>query len=250
MYQKRSQNAVEFLLLTLFVMTVFILFLSFFQSQFGEVQIAQEKAFQKQIVDSVINQIILASQSKSGYQTTFFVANEHSSTNYNISLVSHTDIVLLNLDDNNQQVWVEFLPSRYRVHGNLCMGQNQILTSREYGVGICCESCDEFPYESSEIECRTSDSTFWKNCLELQSAQDLVAVRVQCNFGDVSAELEIKNSTDTVFSDSLQLGRIIYQNVSWFGTDDISLQIESNVYEFNYSCVDSRYSNTTTYAFT
>ncbi len=234
MILKKAQNAVEFLLLMMFIMTLFLLFLLFFQNQYSQAQQFQESVIQEEILSYIFEEIQLAYSSQSGYTATFFVENRRSSVVYNVSLVGNTEVVLYD-EFHERQAQVLFLPQDRRVFGEICLGENTITYSSNYGVGIVCGS-QLFSFDMFEVECLLNTSRYWQNCENAPFDTAVESIRVQCGFGTQSASVTITESEDPIFTQSsLELNQISYP-YAWFITSNHSLNLDSESYSFDRTC--------------
>jgi hypothetical protein len=102
------------------------------------------------------------------------------SGNYSLNLTSTNELVIKSA---NKQ-YIVFLQTGLPINGTLCPGQNQLIKSSDYGVGVCCNQCPQqlFPSQQlqRETECKFSNASVWSDCDFAQRNQLLTDIRVLC----------------------------------------------------------------------
>jgi hypothetical protein len=100
--------------------------------------------------------------------------------NYSLNLTSTNELLIR----AGSKSYIVFLQTGLPINGTLCPGQNQLIKSSDYGLGVCCNQCPQrlFPSQQlqRETECKFSPTGVWTDCDFTQKNQNITAIRVLC----------------------------------------------------------------------
>ncbi len=193
--KKKAQNAVEFLAMLSVLILIFSALFGFVISQYGSVSVQKDNAVLTNILDDIDSEIQQASFAPDGYARTFYVQGTGASVPYTVA-IRNTAELYINDSNGNQQI-VFLKPEEY-LNGNVCARQNQIFKSEDYGIAICCNSCNgTIPgvNYSLPVECKTNVSSYWGNCNNLTRGNNLTQIRTNCSLWMSAANFTIYNQT-------------------------------------------------------
>lgn len=125
MENKKAQGALEFMILTSFLLLAFTVFFLIVNEQTQDKLKEKENLMIKQIVVSIQDEINLASQSTNGYERTFKIPENLNGENYTIGIGD--DLVYIKTLDEKFAIALPIA----KVEGNILKGTNKIKKENE-----------------------------------------------------------------------------------------------------------------------
>jgi len=117
---KKSQFAMEFILLITFMLIVFLGFFAVVSYTITDLEENKKQQAAENIAALVDNEIKLARSVNDGYEKTFTVPKKIEGNNYTISIIENKELVVIYLEYE----YVLFLPEN--IMGNVSTGLNEI----------------------------------------------------------------------------------------------------------------------------
>jgi hypothetical protein len=204
----KAQNTIEFSV-TLGLMMLFTLFMS------TALSIAIAKKIEDRQLETlsaalreVAREIDTAIGASHGYRTIVTLQTRGVQEGFNLSLNNGGEIVITNLKGYSL---IKFLDSENSYKGQICSPTFEIWRDADYGIGMCCGSCDDtFPNIDLSLptECKTNESlNLWDACTNITAGENMTAVRSQC-------DISMRNANISLFQQSLGVYRIINESIT------------------------------------
>lgn len=246
MRQKKSQNAIEFLAMLSILLLIFIALFGFVINQFGRVLGQKDNVILQKSLEDVKSEVTHALFAPDGYTRNFYIQDNAINTLYNISIKNGGEIVV---NDQRGNAQILFLKPEEYIAGNICTKQNQIIKSSDYGIGICCSSCNGtvpgIQYNRS-VECKSNTSLYWNSCSNLIAGNNLTQIRVNCSIWMNAANFTLYNQTgnqilfENVTSTTNQMRNL---SISWVSLTYSGTKLSAGTYNVSAVC----YNVTTSY---
>lgn len=120
---KKSQSAMEFIILASFMLLVILGFFAITSSRMLEARGEGNRKIAEEIADFAYREIEIAKSVNDGYERVFGMPQNVNGVNYSIKIVDNRELVVDYLGNEH----VKFLPSN--VTGNIVKGNNKITKS-------------------------------------------------------------------------------------------------------------------------
>ncbi len=115
---RKAQSALEFIILAAFMLGVFLLFFAGLSSQIVDVQVQRDEEVVVDLSTTVVNELMLARNSLSGYQRSFFLPQTIGRENYTLTVLNQSELIIRYKENN----YVTTLP--FAINGSVYKGEN------------------------------------------------------------------------------------------------------------------------------
>lgn len=239
----KAQNAIEFVVMLGIVFLVFTAFFTLVSQNFSKQLEKRDHVILQATLDNIHAKIQEALQTEDGFVQTFSTLGAIDQTAGYELVVGENAISIKNI--YNEFTQVIFLNEEEQITGELCVGENKLFHSEDYGLFSCCTSgssaCDaSFPQlpEYQAIECSVASKVFWQNCSTIAGNQPLEEVRVLCDGQFNRAQLQIEYESDIVFDNVSRTFNLLENGQSFFYFGGL-LDLQDPGYIFTSTCYNA-----------